>query len=220
MPATIGTEFAMYTVIKILTVAVLIIAGLLYYPYLNPENIAAFIEDNHIAAPVIFIIVCAVRPVLFFLPSMGLTIVAGILFGAAWGTVYVAVGGAFSTAVGYFFARWLGRDLIRKMTRLSKSLSRLDEWAGQHGRNAVLSMRLFNMPWDVVSYWAGLAGIDFRQFYAASMIPLIPISFLYTYFGSRVFQPESAGFIVSLSIMFLLGAVPYIRWRWKKRAYG
>jgi len=203
-----------------LTVTALVIAGLLYYPYLNPEHIAVFIEDNQVAAPLIFVLICTVRPLLFFLPSMGLTIVAGVLFGAVWGTVYVAIGGAFSTVVGYFFAKWLGRDVIRKMTRMSKGLTRLDEWARQCGRNVVLSMRLFNMPWDVVSYWAGLTGINFREFYVASMIPLLPVSFLYTYFGSKVFQPESAGFIISLSIMFLLGAVPYIRWKWKKRAYG
>jgi uncharacterized membrane protein YdjX (TVP38/TMEM64 family) len=210
----------MYTAIKLLTVLALVIAGLLYYPYLKPDNIAAFIENNHVAAPLIFILICTIRPVLFFLPSMGLTIVAGVLFGAAWGTVYVAIGGAFSTIVGYFFARWLGRDIMKKMTQLSNSVSRLDQWAKQYGKNAVLLMRLFNMPWDVVSYWAGLAGVDFRKFYGASMIPLVPISFLYTYFGSRVFEPESTGFIVSLSIMFLLATVPFIKWKWRKRADG
>jgi uncharacterized membrane protein YdjX (TVP38/TMEM64 family) len=210
----------MYSVMKVLTVLALVIAGLLYYPYLNPEFIAAFIENNHVAAPLIFILICAVRPLLFFLPSLGLTIVAGILFGAAWGTAYVAVGGAFSTIVGYFFARWLGRDMIKRITRLSNSLNRLDQWAKQYGKNAVLSMRLFNMPWDIVSYWAGLAGVDFREFYVSSMIPLVPVSFLYTYFGSRIFEPESTGFIVSLSIMFLLGTVPFIKWKWRKRAYG
>lgn len=210
----------MYTVIKILTVLGLIIACLVYYPYLNPEKITAFIEKNQVAAPLIFVLICAIRPLLFFLPSMGLTVVAGVLFGAVWGTVYVAIGGMISTAVGYFFARWLGREVIKKMTRFSKSLNRLDEWARQYGRNAVLSMRLFNIPWDVVSYWAGFTGVNFREFYIASMIPLVPISFLYTYFGSRVFHPQSAGFIIALSIMFLLGGLPYIRSKWKKRAYG
>lgn len=210
----------MYTAIKLLTVLALVIAGLLYSPYLNPDKIAEFIENNHVAAPLIFVLICTVRPVLFFLPSMGLTIVAGVLFGALWGTVYVVIGGAFSTIVGYFFARWLGRDMMKRMIQVSNSLIRLDHWAKQYSKNAVLSMRLFNMPWDVVSYWAGLTGVDFREFYVASMIPLVPVSFLYTYFGSRVFQPESTGFIVSLLIMFVLGTVPFIRWKWKKRAYG
>ena len=86
--------------------------------------------------------------------------------------------------------------------------------------SAVLSMRLFNMPWDIVSYWAGLQGIRFRDFYIASMIPLVPVSFLYTYFGSRVFEPYSAGFIISLAVMFIMGAIPYIKARWDRKVHG
>ena len=210
----------MVTIIKIIIVTIITVVCLMYYPYFTPENISVFIEGNQVTAPVVFIIICTVRPVLFFLPSMGLTIVAGVLFGAVWGTVYVAIGGAFSTIVGYYFAKWMGRDAVRKMLQSSKRLSQLDEWSQHYGKNAILSMRLFNLPWDMVSYWAGLTGVRFKDFYLASMIPLLPISFLYTYFGSRVFQPASTGFIVSLLIMFILGMIPIIKWRMKKRAYG
>ncbi|MEN8264862.1 MAG: TVP38/TMEM64 family protein [Nitrospirota bacterium] len=210
----------MVTIIKIIIVTVITVVCLMYYPYFTPENISAFIEDNQVTAPVVFIIICTVRPVLFFLPSMGLTIVAGVLFGAVWGTAYVAIGGAFSTIVGYYFAKWMGRDALRKMLQSSKRLGQLDEWSQYYGKNAILSMRLFNLPWDMVSYWAGLTGIRFKDFYLASMMPLLPISFLYTYFGSRVFEPTSTGFIVSLLIMFILGMIPIIKWRMKKRAYG
>jgi len=210
----------MNTFVKIITVVIISIVCLLYYPYFNPEHIAEFVERNKITAPIVFIIICTVRPVLFFLPSMGLTIVAGVLFGAVWGAVYVSIGGAFSTIVGYYFARWLGRETVKSMAKLNKHVNRIEEWARQYGKNAVFSMRLFNLPWDIVSYWAGLTGIGFKEFYIASMIPLIPISFLYTYFGSKVFQPESTGFIVALLIMFILGSIPYVMDKLKKRDHG
>lgn len=210
----------MYYIIKILIVAVIIAAGVTYSRYLTPGHITAFIESNMVAAPLVFIVICALRPVLFFLPSMGLTIVAGVLFGAAWGTVYVSVGGALSTVIGYFFAKWMGRAAVIRVTQMSKRVNQLDQWARENGKNAVLSMRLFNMPWDIVSYWAGLTGVGFKEFYMASMIPLVPISFLYTYFGSRIFTPKSYGFIVSLIIMFILGSIPFIRKRLKRTING
>ncbi len=209
----------MFALIKVFFIIILVIAGLLYYPYLKPAYIASFVEGNSMA-PLVFIGICALRPLLFFLPSMGLTIVAGVLFGAVWGTLYVAAGGALSTIVGYYFARWLGRDALKRMARLSNHVERLDRWSREHGKNAVLSMRLFNLPWDLVSYWAGLTGIRFREFYILSMIPLLPVSFLYTYFGSKVFDPKSAGFIISLSIMFILGALPYVKGRLEKKRHG
>ncbi len=207
-------------IIKIGIVVLVTMVCLFYYPYLTPDNITEYIESNNVMAPLLFIVICTIRPVLFFMPSMGLTIVAGVLFGAVWGTVYVAIGGAFSSIVGFYFARWLGRDAAKKMAQFSKHMKRMDEWAGQYGKNAVLSMRLFNLPWDIVSYWAGISGVKFKEFYIASLLPLIHISFLYTYFGSKVFQPDSAGFIISLVIMFMLGAIPFIRRRINRNAHG
>jgi uncharacterized membrane protein YdjX (TVP38/TMEM64 family) len=204
----------MTSAVKIIFIIATAIACFIAYPYMNPNDISAFIQRNSVSAPALFIAICAVRPVLFFVPSMGLTIVAGVLFGAVWGTIYVAIGGALSTAVGYYFARWLGRDAAKRI--VSKN-DRLKEWetrAQSNSMSTVLSMRLFNLPWDIVSYWAGLQGIAFRDFYIASMVPLVPISFLYTYFGSNVLNPYSAGFVIPLVIMFLLGSVPYVRARW------
>jgi uncharacterized membrane protein YdjX (TVP38/TMEM64 family) len=209
----------MIGIIKLITVTLIIILCIQYYPHLSPQNISAFIKGNSISAPLIFIVICTIRPVLFFLPSMGLTIVAGVLFGAIWGTIYVAIGGAFSTMVGFYFARWLGRNTVERFARMNNRIRQMDEWAKQHGKSSVLSMRLFNVPWDMVSYWAGLSGIQFKEFYIASIIPLVPISFLYTYFGTQVFTPTSAGFIISLSIISIMGAMSYIKYRFFMEIY-
>ena len=209
----------MVSAVKILAIVAIVITCILSYPHLTLQNIGVFISHNSVSAPLLFIAVCAVRPILFFLPSMGLTIVAGVLFGAVWGTVYVSIGGALSTAVGYYFAKWIGRGVVQKMVAKNEMLTEWEKKAHDHAGSAVLSMRLFNLPWDIISYWAGLQGIRFRDFYIASMIPLIPISFLYTYFGSTVFNPYSAGFIISLAVMFIMGAIPYIKAKWNRKMH-
>jgi len=149
---------------------------------------------------------------------MGLTIVAGILFGATWGTIYVTVGGALSTITGFYFAKWIGRDMAKKLIARNNTLVEFEKKTQKNGGRAVLYMRLINLPWDIVSYWAGISGIRFKDFYISSMIPLIPISFLYTYFGSKVFDPTSTGFIVSLIVMLAMGSIPYIRSRFMEKA--
>ncbi|OQZ02487.1 MAG: hypothetical protein B6D35_01135 [Candidatus Brocadia sp. UTAMX2] len=210
----------MVTVIKLITVIAIIVLCVYLYPHLNHQNIGAFVKENRTAAPLFFIAITGLRPILFFLPSMGLTIVAGVLFGTVWGTVYVVIGGALSTLVGFYFARWLGRDVVKRLVNKSSIIRTLDERSRMYGKHAVLYMRLFNLPWDMVSYWAGLSGICFSDYYRASLIPLVPISFLYTYFGSHVLTPTSAGFIVSLSIMLVMGAIPYLKPKFKKKAHG
>lgn len=205
------------SIIKSITVAAIVILCIIFYPYLTSQKISAFIQENNTIAPLLFISICTIKPILFFLPSMGLTIVAGVLFGAFWGTVYVAIGGAFSTITGFYFAKWLGRGTAKKLIARNNMLGKFEKKSQKYGGRAVLYMRLINLPWDMVSYWAGISGVRFKDFYIASLIPLIPVSFLYAYFGSKVFVPASAGFIVSLSIIFILGAVPYIKSRWEKK---
>lgn len=209
----------MVTIIKIVSFIALSFLCAYLYPYLNPTNIAAFIEKNKLSVPLVFILITSVRPVLFFLPSMGLTIVAGILFGKYWGTAYVVLGGALSTVVGYYFALWFGRNTAKKLIKKNSYLLFLEKKSTNNGKNMVLYMRLFNLPWDLVSYWAGVSGINFKDFYIASMIPIVPISFLYTYFGSTVFNPTCAGFFIALTIMFALGAIPFVRAKLKGNSY-
>ncbi len=208
------------TIIKIVTLAVLGCGCMVLYPVITQENLRAFITRNSISAPLVFIAVCAVRPLLFFLPSMGLTIVAGTLFGALWGTVYVAIGGALSTAVGFFFARWFGRNLARTLFGTNKTMRLLEIWSNKYGEKAVLIMRLSNMPWDIVSYWAGFTNMSFREFYVVSMLVLVPFSFLYTYFGTQIFTPKSVGFAVSLAIIIIMGSIPYMLKFRKKHTNG
>jgi uncharacterized membrane protein YdjX (TVP38/TMEM64 family) len=204
------------TVVRIIALILLGCACIVLYPYLNQEYLSGFIDRNRIGAPLAFIAVCAFKPLLFFLPSLGLTIVAGTLFGALWGTIYVAIGGALSTLVGFFFAKWFGRDLIQPLLNNSKATKILDIWSKEYGKKAVLIMRLCNMPWDIVSYWAGLTDIPFKDFYVASLIALVPTSFLYTYFGTQLFTPMSIGFIVSLAMIIMMGSLPYV-WKYVKK---
>lgn len=207
-------------VLKIFVAAAIAVLCIAFYPYLTPQNISLFIKENSTAAPLVFIAVCGVRPVLFFLPAMGLTIAAGTLFGVVYGTLYVAIGGAVSTIVGFYFARWIGRETAEKLVSQNKLLKEFVNKTNKNGKKAVLYLRIINIPWDIVSYWAGLSGISFKDFYIASMLPLLPVSFLYTYFGSNVFKPASAGFIIPLAIILMMGAIPYAISSWKKRRHG
>lgn len=207
-------------ILKIFVVAALAAIGIVFYPYLTPQNISLFIKENSTAAPLVFIAVCGIRPALFFLPAMGLTIAAGTMFGVVYGTLYVALGGAVSTIVGFYFARWIGRKTAERLVSQSKLLKDFVSKTNKNGKKAVFYLRLFNIPWDIVSYWAGLSGISFKDFYIASMLPLLPVSFLYTYFGSNVFSPASAGFIIPLAIILIMGASPYVISNWEKRRHG
>lgn len=188
----------------------LAVAVFIWAPVLDPAGLKAMINDSGALGPIIFIVLCALKPILFFLPSLGLTVIAGTVFGPFYGTIYVAIGGAGSTAVAFYFARFFGRGSVEKLISGRKALVEIDEKMATDGFKTVFMMRLFNLPWDLVSYSAGLSAIGFKEFYLSSLILLVPSSFIFTYFGSKITEPLSPGFLIALSVIIIMGSVPFI----------
>ncbi|MFQ5901089.1 MAG: TVP38/TMEM64 family protein [Thermodesulfobacteriota bacterium] len=182
----------------------------LYLPHPEPQEIQHFLQRFGTVAPLVFILICIIKPVIFFIPSMGLTVVAGLLFGPFYGTIYVAIGGAGSSAVAFYLARKLGRQSIERFIKNRKRLLEIDEKMEKEGFKTILVLRLFNLPWDIVSYSAGLSKMRFKDFYLGSLILLLPISFIYTSFGSSIRNPLSSGFLISLTVIIALGGIPYL----------
>lgn len=201
---------------SVLFVAAVVILFVLYLPDLTLEELKGFVRGFGVLAPVVFILICIIRPVFFFVPTFGLTIIAGTVFGPFYGTLYVAIGGAGSAIVGFALARLWGRGLVERIIKDRKKLLMLDEKMLEKGFTTILMLRVFNVPWDIVSYSAGLSRVRFKDFYLASLIMLLPISFVYTYFGSTVTEPGSPKFIISLSLIGLFVAVPLIIKRYKR----
>jgi len=188
----------------------------LYIKGYSSEDVRSFIYSFGALAPAVFIIICTIKPAIFFLPSLGLTIVAGTLFGPLYGTLYVAIGGAGSTVIGFYMARKLGRKSIERLLKDNERLRKIDELMGRSGFKTILFMRAVNLPWDMVSYSAGLSGISFKDFYLGSLLLLVPTSFIYTYFGSTIWKPRSPEFFISLAVIGLVGSIPFVLERLKK----
>ena len=173
-------------------------------------DIQDFILDFGTIAPLVFILVCIVKPVLFFIPSAGLTIIAGLLFGPYWGTLCIVAGGAGSSAFAFYLARKVGRRRVKRFIKNKDRLLNMDMKMENNGFKTVFMLRLFNVPWDIVSYSAGLSGIRFKDFYLGTLVLLPPISFIYTYFGSSVGNPLSTKFAISLGVIIILCAIPFV----------
>ncbi|MFQ5585988.1 MAG: TVP38/TMEM64 family protein [Thermodesulfobacteriota bacterium] len=208
------------SVILLLTAgAAVVVALYLYLPEFSNEKIRLFINDFGPAAPAVFVIICILKPLLFFVPSLGLTVIAGTLFGPFYGTLYVAMGGAGSTIVAFYMARKLGRKSIERFIKDYKKLIKIDERMEREGFKTVIILRALNIPWDMVSYSAGFSRIRFGDFYLGSLVLLLPISFIYTYFGSVIWRPFTPEFLISLTTIVLFASAPFVIGRLKKGGY-
>jgi len=119
--------------------------------------------------PVIYMLMYALRPLLLF-PATLLTALSGTLFGFWWGVVYTVVGENASANFAYWIGRFFGKDM-----KLENSL--IGNWVeALRARpfGTVLFMRLFYVPFDLTNYGSGILKINWRSYFTATLIGIMP----------------------------------------------
>ena len=145
-----------------------------------------------------------VRPLLL-LPITLLTVFAGFLFGAFWGTVYATLAMLASSSVAYFFGRFLSGDNIR----LQKSwMNKLRERSFE----TVLTSRLIFLPGDLVNYACGFLKISFTAFLLATALGGLPGLLVGVLAGASLETFSANGFklepwYIAASLVLLVGSL-------------
>jgi pyruvate/2-oxoglutarate dehydrogenase complex dihydrolipoamide dehydrogenase (E3) component/uncharacterized membrane protein YdjX (TVP38/TMEM64 family) len=118
--------------------------------------------------PLLYILFYAIRPITFF-PATALTILSGIFFGFLWGTVLTVIAATISAAVAYGVGRFFGANLQLEDTVLGNWVTALRK----NTFSSVLTARLIFLPFDLISYAAGILQTRFVPFVAATFIGIL-----------------------------------------------
>ncbi len=136
----------------------------------------------------------------FFVPGVALTVLGGVLFGAAIGTLLVVVGATLGAVAAFAIARQLGRERVQRLA--GGRLRRADEWIGRKGFGTILLLRLVPLvPFNALNDAAGLSGVSPRAYAAATAVGIVPGSFAYAALGGAMDQPWSPAFFAALALV-------------------
>jgi uncharacterized membrane protein YdjX (TVP38/TMEM64 family) len=215
---------------RIAAAILLVIAmGLAWYlrgsSHFKPEEWIAFVRQQPVVAPFLFVLVYAAA-VALFLPCLPLNVLAGVLWGPVEGSV-VAIAGSFLGAIAAFLvARGaLGQPLGRKFS--GEYVSWLQDEFQNHGWKVVAFVRLNPIFPGPVNYLFGLTSIDFRTYCWASAVFLTPPTIAFAVLGDFMGSMALTGSIqnlrttillVGMSLLFLGGSVVVFRSRQGLRA--
>ena len=169
----------------------------------NPAQLLALLQSDNQGWTGIVIIVGLMAMAIVFnpIPSAPVALVAGAIYGHTWGTVYIVIGALTGAITAFFIARLAGRAVV---CRLLGEHS-FPAWIGSQNSMTitVLVSRLVPfISFDLVSYGAGLTSLKPWRFIVATLIGLLPASFLLAHFGSKM-TPDN--FNESMSYIFLIG---------------
>ena len=167
-------------------------------------------------APVIYIVVYTIRPLVFF-PASVLSIAGGLAFGAWMGTVYTIIGATLGAMLSFYVAKTVGKSLVKK------------DWTGNAGKiqaqmeqNGFLYVLLFRLipviNFDLISYMAAIAKVRFTSFALATLIGIIPGTFAYNFLGSSFVSGNPKTIFFAVVVFVVLTVVPIlIRNRWNNK---
>jgi uncharacterized membrane protein YdjX (TVP38/TMEM64 family) len=144
------------------------------------------------------------------LPSNVITITNGLIFGPMWGALLSWASMLMGASACFFLSRRVGRPFASRI--VGPSLHSAEGFFQKYGVPAVFLIRIIPfVPFDAVSYAAGLLGIPFPRFLLASGIGLIPSVLIYTFVGPLVLATHSWLLPIGLCITAVLGVL-LIRW--------
>lgn len=172
----------------------------------DPLTLRAWVERAGLWGPALYLLVATVKP-LFVPQPLGLTWVAGGLFGVGLGGSLVAAAGVGSSLVGYAVGA-LGRRAVGQGLGQGRSLDAgralLARVAGRRRSDwKTVALLRAVVPWDIVSYWAGARRLPLGPYLCGTGAALLPVSYGYAFAASALVGGRGAQ--VALAVPIALG---------------
>lgn len=145
--------------------------------------IQAKIQEWGNLAPVVFFFIYVIATVAF-IPGTIVTLMAGLAFGAVWGTVIVALAANTGAILAFLIARYVARDAVEGMLKKQAWFEKFKSSIEANGFSFMLFVRVVPLfPFNGLNYACGLVPLKLRDFVLGSVIGMLPGTFAYVYLG-------------------------------------
>ena len=208
-----GGRIALLALVAVLAIAAFQARGYLSIDYLKAQH-AAFVHYRglHPAATSLAFFATYVLVTALSIPAATImTLAAGAMFGALWGTALVS----FASTLGSVLALSMSRYLLRAFVcaRFPDRAQAIDAGVDREGWLYVLSLRLIPViPSWLINLLMGVTCVELSTFWWASQLGTLPATAIYVGVGARLSSVTSLRGIVSPAVLaglFALAILPY-----------
>jgi uncharacterized membrane protein YdjX (TVP38/TMEM64 family) len=150
------------------------------------EAVREYILSYGPLAAVISFVLMILQSIIAPIPAFIITFANAAIFGWFFGAVLSWSSAMAGAGICFAIARIFGRDVVVRFTG-NKVLKSIDTFFEKYGANAILIARFLPfVPFDPISYAAGLTPIKFKKFFIATGIGQLPATIVYSYVGSTI----------------------------------
>jgi uncharacterized membrane protein YdjX (TVP38/TMEM64 family) len=192
----------------------------------NQAALAGWVASHPILAPLGYLLLYAAAVLLSLPESAVLTVAGGLLFGTLSGGLLAVIGSSAGAIALFLAVRYHLADAIA--ARRSRFLDAIRTSLHRDGFSYLLAIRLVPaFPFWLVNLAAALSGMRLLPYGAATVIGVIPATFVFASIGdglgetlaagdqpdfSVIFSPRILGPLVALAVLSLL-PVAWRRWK-------
>lgn len=155
--------------------------------HLNREDIRSFV--GHLRGlwygPIVFVLVFAAA-CLVAIPASIFVLSAGLIWGWKLGGTYAMAGGIVGAVVSFLAARFIGDGLLERFGRLGQVVRRQADHAGF--RSLLVLRFIPGIPFAVLNYGAGVAGVRLSDFVLATLFGMAPSVYVFAYCADSLFN--------------------------------
>jgi uncharacterized membrane protein YdjX (TVP38/TMEM64 family) len=119
------------------------------------------------------------------LPANIITISNSLVFGPIWGSILSWFTTVLGASLCFMLAKSFGKPFAGKI--VGEPLQKAERFFKAYGLQAMFVVRMMPLvPFDAVSYGAGLVGVPFSRFLLATSVGIIPSILVYSYLGKLI----------------------------------
>ena len=202
---------------------VLLVFGVATFLYqwvdLRPSQIRDYLVAFGWLAPLVFIVIYTVRPLILF-PASILSVAGGLAFGTLPGLLYTLIGATLSALVAYAVARRFGDRFLGSIA--SDDATTIRDKIEEDGFFYVLILRLVPLlNFDLVSYLSGLANVKLSSFILATVVGMLPGAFVNNFLGNSLASGDITLILIALgAVVVLILVATVFREPIKRRLYN
>lgn len=174
----------------------------------NRDAMKMYVENNLALSIVLFSLAYFVSVVLSLPIATILTLLSGFLFGSIGGTVVVVLVATLGATIVFLLAKWLFHDWFYE--RFGDRIGGMSKEFKDHAFTHLLVLRLVPIfPFFLVNIAPAFTQISLRDYVVATLIGIIPGSFVYAHAGRELGNISNASDILSFEVIlaFVLLAV-------------
>lgn len=181
----------------------------------NRDSLLAFTETHYAASVAIFVAAYCLLVAASLPGAVFFTLAGGLLFGSAWGTLYVNLGATSGATLAFLASRYLLRDWVEG--KFGGWLGPFQEGFSKNAFSYLITIRLIPIaPFFIVNALSGLTKVHLRTYVTATALGIIPGSFVYAYAGRQLGtinslkEIASPNVLIAFTLLGLLALVPTV----------